>query len=563
VAVRRQIGGSAAVLAVVGILVAAPPSGAALLGGGGLNLNLPGRTSGVVSGLTGGSSGGLSGAVGGVVGTVGQVVGQVAGAVTGVVGSALPSAVDPTAGYQPTLDDSANPHGEGTVAAVTIGAGVVPAIPGVVGSDGQIVVGRSLGEYQTTTKQFHGHITVLSLFGQEILGVDTLPGQSVSGVLGTQQATLDQICAESMNTICLKLLDESSTTTATSSTNHFEAAGVGVGAATPVLAVGPLALADAAYSDGDISVNPATGCETTHGDAHVGDLSLVGLTVKAIDSESDSSSCNNPASSAPTTSASQVASLGGSVLPLASQIPLVGSALAVPVVAPAACSSGGPAAFGNSQSGTPNVDAGIPVLLPVICNADDTNLTGSTGQSAIPYTAREALTAFVLSLTPSSGLAKVTAAASQASSSAPGAIGTTTGTTTGSTTGTTGTTTGSTTGTTTGTTAGTTTGTTAGTTTGTTATVTATTPAVTTTAPSSTGNTTGTTGNTTGSTGNTTGTTGNTTGTTGNTTATPATPKAAATLPFTGFNVLWLLVGGVTMLTGGLTLRRFAPRRGR
>ena len=260
---RRHIGGSAGLLAVVGVLVAAPPSGADILS----NLGLPNRAS------TAGTGSGAGNLVGNVVNSAVGTVSSLVGGVTGAVTSALPSITgDPTAGYLPTLDDAANPHGEGTVASVSLGAGVIPAIPGVVGTNGQIVVGRTLGEYQTATKQFHGHITLLSLFGQEILGVDTLPGQSSSGVLGTQQSTLSQICAQSMQTICLKILNENSTTTATSSTNHIEVAGVGVGNATPSLAVGPLALADAAYSDGNISVNPTTGCETTSGDAHVGDL---------------------------------------------------------------------------------------------------------------------------------------------------------------------------------------------------------------------------------------------------------------------------------------------------
>jgi hypothetical protein len=533
-------------LAVVGVLASAPPSGADILS----NLNLPSRAS--TAGTGGGAGNVVTNLVGGVANTVTSLVGGVTGAVT----SALPSVLgDPTAGYIPTLDNPANPHGEGTVASVSLGAGVIPAIPGVVGTNGQIVVGRTLGEYQTATKQFHGHITLLSLFGQEILGVDTLPGQSSSGVLGTQQSTLGQICAQSMQTICLKILNENSTTTTTSSTNHIEVAGVGVGAAAPILGVGPLALADAAYSDGNISVNPSTGCETTHGDAHVGDLSLIGLTVHAIDSQSNSTSCNNPANagSAPTSSQSTVANLGGSVIPLVGQIPLVGTALAVPIVAPAACSSGGPAAFGLSETGTPNVDSGIPALLPVVCNADDTNPGTAGSQATIPYTAREALTAFVLSLTPTSSLVKVTASASQASSTAPGTIGQpTTGGTTG--TPTTGTpTTGGTTGSTTG---STTTAATPTTTTGVVTSAPSSTTGSTTSAPSSTGA-----GNSTGSPSST-GSTGNSTGNSGNT-ATAATPKAAATLPFTGFNVLWLLVGGMTMLVSGLTLRRFGSRQRR
>jgi hypothetical protein len=36
---------------------------------------------------------------------------------------------------------------------------------------------------------------------------------------------------------------------------------------------------------------------------------------------------------------------------------------------------------------------------------------------------------------------------------------------------------------------------------------------------------------------------------------------SSAKLPFTGLNVLWLLLGGVTMLVAGTTLRRLGSRR--
>jgi len=174
------------------------------------------------------------------------------------------------------------------------------------------VIGRALGEYQaTTTKQFHGHITVLSLFGSEILGVDSTPGQSNSLPLSAQQ-TLNSICATSVQTICLNVLKATSQTTNTSSINHFEALGLGVAGLAGLTA-------DAAYSDGNISVDPVSGCTTTAGDSHVANVNLGGLAVAgAVDSESGGTACNNaadPKNVAPH-SISQVLNLLGSPLNL-------------------------------------------------------------------------------------------------------------------------------------------------------------------------------------------------------------------------------------------------------
>ncbi|MEA2302345.1 MAG: hypothetical protein QOE44_2880, partial [Solirubrobacteraceae bacterium] len=460
---RRHFGASAVGLAIAGLLVAAPlSSGKGLLSGGGgdSGLNVGGRA----AGLTGGSSSGLGATVSGLTGSLGNVVSGATGAVSGATGSAgsgplsgvtgalsgatgavsgvtnslngvtsgltgtltttvgsllsgtgllgVLGAATPTAGsYQPPLHDIGNPHGEGTVATATIGANVLPVLPGG-GLGGEVVIGRSLGEYQkTTTNQFHGHITVLSLFGAEILGVDSNPGQSNSGPVGTA----NKICADTAQTICLNLIASTSTTTNTSSINHFETAGVGIAGVAGLTA-------DAAYSDGNISVDPVTGCETTLGDANATNVKLGALAVAPVtNSRSTSITCNDPTKSVAPSSISQV-------------IGLLGTPLGLPILAPnPGCSSGGPAttAFGTGSSGTPNTDAGIPTLLPIICNADDTNgaPAGTKQDPTIPYTVREALTAFVLQLTPGTALAKVTAGASQASSLAPGAIGTTTATT--------------------------------------------------------------------------------------------------------------------------------------
>jgi hypothetical protein len=109
----------------------------------------------------------------------------------------------------------------------------------------------------------------------------------------------------------------------------------------------------------------------------------------------------------------------------------------------------------NGTNGNPNVDTGIPGLLPIICNAEDSSngsMSGTTpvpsaNQTTIPYAVREALTACLLNAgnappplgpggAPCTGtsLAKITASAAEAAATAP-TTGATTSPTTGPTTG--------------------------------------------------------------------------------------------------------------------------------
>ncbi len=283
---RRKFGASAVGLAITGLLVAAPLSnGAGLLGNGGLNIGgrsgavsgaasppsglagtlgavtstvtgggsgsgsgsslsgTLGAVTGGVTGLTGGGSGsGAGSGLSGVTGTLGAVTGGLtsSGGLLGTVQAALGSALSatgltgltglvragtPVAGsYTPSLHDLGNPHGEGTVATAELGANLLPG--GANG--GEVVVGRSLGEYQTSAKQFHGHITILSLFGTEIFGVDSTPGQTNTGILGSGSSAIQNLCTGTGGTICLNVLEATSTTTNVSSINSFEATGVSI-----------------------------------------------------------------------------------------------------------------------------------------------------------------------------------------------------------------------------------------------------------------------------------------------------------------------------------------------
>jgi hypothetical protein len=468
--------------------------------------------------------------------------------------------------YQPPLHGT-NPHAQGTVATVFLAPTATRPLAGNLnGGPETIILGRARGEPRSNGTD-HGHITILALLGNEILGVDTIPGQSVKGPLdAAQTAILNNLCTSTGGLVCVNAVTADSATTATGSTNHFEVAKANLavsGAGVPAVGV------DAANSNGNISSNGT--CQTAHSDSSVANLTIAGNTLaKALQSSSDTKTCNNGTSTAPTAT-SKVVQLSTAGLP----IPAPGCA-----------------------NGTPNTATGIPLLLPIVCNADDT----STNQTTIPYNVREALTILLLNSGGNGALANITTAAAESAAVAPSATtatGTTaTGTTATGTTATGTTATGTTaTGTTaTGTTAtGTTaTGTTAtGTTaTGTTATGSTATGATgaTSTGSTSTGEDTGEGATSTGatstgatstgedtstgatSTGDDTSTGATSTGTEGEPGETPGQPEegttggaatAASSLPFTGYDVTGAVLLGLFLLVAGFGGRRVLAKRAR
>jgi len=282
-------------------------------------------------------------------------------------------------GYVPPLHGS-NPHGQGTVGTIDLGPNSTRPLPvdPVTGralppNEEEVVVGRSRGE-QRADGTYHGHITILSLFANEIAGVDTNAGETKDfNPLGP---ILNPLCMASG--ICLKVLRAHSETTTTSSNNEFKAVDLNVGAG------GSALTATAAESRGNISTSG--GCQTAHGDSQVAGAKVGGVNVQAALSSSDSQACTGKA---PTQ--------------LNKSNVILNPSLLQPVPAP------------GCGQGTANTLAGIPTLLPIVCNADDTN----GNQAAAPYGVREALTVFALVTPPGSGLLKVTAAASESRAQAP------------------------------------------------------------------------------------------------------------------------------------------------
>lgn len=280
----------------------------------------------------------------------------------------------PTPETDPPLHGTNN-HGQGTVGVVDLApSNERPQGGDPDGSDAgeEIVAGRARGEQQSDGN-YHGHITIAALFGNEVAGVDTTEGQTNNGPLQpVQENVLDPLCNGSAQQICLSVLTANSSTTDNGSTNDFAVARAQLGGSSG-LGVG------AAESQGTISQD--ADCQTSSGSAKTANVTAGGGAVANVaNSSSTSKSCRGQQSQV--TNSSQVIGLGGTNVP----IPAPGCA-----------------------DGTPDTVTGIPTLAPIVCHAD--TVAGATG-------VREALGVFVLSVGGTS-LTKETTAASESVSTAP------------------------------------------------------------------------------------------------------------------------------------------------
>jgi LPXTG-motif cell wall-anchored protein len=257
------------------------------------------------------------------------------------------TATDPP--KQPPMHGS-NPHGQGDVAVVDLNPKSdrpLDGKPDGSGSGEDAVVGRAKGE-QDASGNFHGHITTAALFGTEIIGVDSTPGQTNHGPLQPlQTGVLDPICMSTNQQICLAVLKSDSSTTATGSTNDFAVANAGLLG----LNVG------AAESHGNITQD--SNCQSAVGTAKTANVTTSGGTVAGVaNATSASKSCRGAAPQVAQTS--EVINLGGT-----------GVGLPAP----------------GCANGTPDTEGGIPGLLPIICNAEEV-----AGAAAV----RDALDVFAL-----------------------------------------------------------------------------------------------------------------------------------------------------------------------
>ncbi|MDX6683725.1 MAG: hypothetical protein QOG94_3764 [Solirubrobacteraceae bacterium] len=286
------------------------------------------------------------------------------------------TATDPAT--QPPVH-GANPHGQGGVAVVDVDPSnerPLSSDPSGKDSGEDAIVGRARGE-QNADGSYHGHITILSLLGSELASVDSAPGESKKGPLdAVQTGILDPLCKSTSGQVCLAVLVANSTTTASGSTNDFAVArasvlGLGVGAAQSNGTIGTAGSCQTAVGVSKVANVTAPG---------VGGIPNGGAVASVSNSSSTSKSCTGQAPQV--TNTSTVIGLGGTQVPL----PAAGCA-----------------------DGTPDTVAGIPAILPIVCNADD--IVGATA-------VREALDVFVLQVGGTS-LAKATTAASESLTVAP------------------------------------------------------------------------------------------------------------------------------------------------
>jgi hypothetical protein len=274
-----------------------------------------------------------------------------------------------------------NPHGQGTVGSVSLGPSQTrPYTYSPAGSSSQnevAVIGRGRSEQQPDGT-YDAHTTILALFGNELLGVDANQGQTAGSPLSPLQTVLTNICTSSNGALCLTLLAADTAATSSGASTHFEAAGVHIAPnGTPVLG------ADAATSSSAISTSGS--CQTSSGGSQVANATLGGNQLASVaKSATSSSACTGQT---PTQSdTSSVIGLGNQGLP----IPAPGCA-----------------------DGTPNTLSGIAILLPIICNADDQT------QVEAPFGVREALTVLGLNPALNQSLIRAATAASESHAVAP------------------------------------------------------------------------------------------------------------------------------------------------
>ncbi len=287
---------------------------------------------------------------------------------------------EPSGGVPPNYVPPAhgtNEHGQGTGAVIDLAPEDTVPLPYAPGGGSEdVVLGGSRGEVNNGA--YHGHVTILTLFGTELIpGADTNEGQTSTGPFGGVNALLNDICTGTG--LCLSALAVASNTVAGSSANSFSVATANLnpGGGLLLLDLGAVQSAGTTSKTGE--------CSTSSGSGRVAGANIANLvTASVIESSSSSTACSDGSSSQ--TNSSSVIGLQGQ---------------GVPLPAP------------GCENGTPNTDISIPLILGLVCNADSSSGAGGT-QLPAPYGVREGLTAVALG-----NLVKATTAAAESYAIAP------------------------------------------------------------------------------------------------------------------------------------------------
>jgi hypothetical protein len=328
--------------------------------------------------------------------TLDNLVGGGAGG-GGTGGGSVDRAPAPTGagsdGYVPPAHGT-NPHAQGTGAVVDLTPDDTrPLEYDSEGGDEEVVVGGSRSEQNGDA--YHGHVTILSLLGNELLeGADTDPGETDDGPLGDLNALLADVCADTG--LCLAVLDVHSETTANGSSNSFAVARASLG-------FEDTQLLDAEAVSSESTISDDGTCQTASSSSELTDASLAGgdlVGVQAADSGSESQACNDGTSSQ--SQEGDVDAVG--------EIEILGQVVEVPLFNDG-CHQGTPNTFASL------FDAGLVDV--GVCNAEDSSNTGGT-QNDSPFGVREGLTVLpgLLGIDLSE-VVKVTSAASESHAVAP------------------------------------------------------------------------------------------------------------------------------------------------
>jgi hypothetical protein len=246
----------------------------------------------------------------------------------------------------PAAGGSTGGSAQGTVAEVDVN----PSQSSDGGGDGlldgpEATVGQS-GASNPDDTGYNGHVTILGLLGEEILGVDTKEGETAHSPLQPVQDILDEVCAGSGEAVCLEVLVSDSSSDGSSSVNDF-------GVARADLSLGGESIS-AGAAESSASLSEDENCQTAAAGSELARADVLGIVdAHVLQSAVQSIACNGGAGNSQT-SDSKVVEVNGNSVPLP----------------------------GGCEGGTTDAGFSILGLVSVSCNADaggatDVSVSGS------------------------------------------------------------------------------------------------------------------------------------------------------------------------------------------
>lgn len=202
---------------------------------------------------------------------------------------------------------TSNPHAQGTVARVDVTPPESLDLGGLL-DDEEAVVGRTRAE-QTGDGNYKGHVTILALFGEEIIGIDTDAGETAGSPLQPLNDVLNEVCGGTSGVLCVAVLPASSATDGTGSANDF-----GVVRASSRL--GENTILDAGVAESDASLRENGSCQSAHAGSSVARAGLLNnaIVVGILQSVADSVACSDGGGSS--SSDSTILAINDQTLPL-------------------------------------------------------------------------------------------------------------------------------------------------------------------------------------------------------------------------------------------------------